>query len=96
MTTKLKLTPEIRLARTPLERRLSQRLHRTPLGACLHFEQIVDLARRGRRAADYYARMPHVISCPHCRIAYLQSLQILEAQQPRLVRWFKQLRLPWR
>ncbi len=92
----MKLASEIRQARTPLERRLAQRLHRTPLGACLPFEQIVDLARRRRRAADYYAGMTHVISCPHCRIAYLQTRQILEARQPRLVRWFKQLRLPWR
>ena len=85
---------EIRQAHTPLERRLSRRLRHAPSGACLDFEQIVELARRGRRATDYYARMAHVISCPSCRRAYLQARQIIEAQRPSLVRWFKRFRLP--
>jgi Flp pilus assembly protein CpaB len=85
---------EIRQAHTPLERRLSRRLRHAPSGACLDFEQIVEVARRRRRASDYYARMTHIISCPACRRAYLQARQIIEAQRPSLVRWFKRFRLP--
>lgn len=89
-----KTTRAIGQVHTPLERRLSRRLRHAPSGACLDFEQIVELARRGRRATDYYARMAHVISCPSCRRAYLQARQIIEAQRPSLVHWFKRFRLP--
>jgi hypothetical protein len=90
----MKSKHEVRQAHTPLERRLSRRLRHAPSGACLDFEQIVELARRGRRAPDYYARMAHIISCPACRRAYLQARQIIEAQRPSLVRWLRRLRFP--
>ena len=88
---------EGRQAHTPLERKLSRRLRHAPSGACLDFEQVVEVARRGRRATNYYARMAHIISCPVCRRSYLQARQIIEAHRPRLVRWLRRLRaFPWR
>jgi hypothetical protein len=85
---------EDRQAHTPLERKLSRRLRHAPSGVCLDFEQIVELARRGRRAPGYYAHMAHIISCPACRRSYLQARRIIEAQRPSLVRWLRRLRFP--
>lgn len=85
---------EGRQAHTPLERKLSRRLRHAPSGVCLDFEQVVELARRGRRAQGYYAHMAHIISCPACRRSYLQARRIIEAQRPSLVRWLRRLRFP--
>jgi hypothetical protein len=85
---------EIWQAHTPLERKLSRRLRHAPSGVCLDFEQVVELARRGRRAQGYYAHMAHIISCPACRRSYLQARRIIEAQRPSLVRWLRRLRFP--
>jgi hypothetical protein len=52
------------------------------------------LARRGRRSPDYYALMPHVISCPACRRAVLQARALVQAQRPSLARWLQRLALP--
>ncbi|MCX7925697.1 MAG: hypothetical protein N2554_07800 [Fimbriimonadales bacterium] len=81
---------------TPLERRLAERLRRTPIGACLGFDQLIELARRGQRAIHYRALMLHIISCPDCRRSYLQVRAIVQAQRPRLLRWLDRLLLRWR
>jgi hypothetical protein len=80
--------------RTPLERRLATRLKGAAIGECLSFEQLISLARRGRRAPEYYTLMPHVISCPACRKAVLQARALVQAQRPSLARWLQRLALP--
>mgnify|MGYP000067781463 CR=1 FL=1 len=80
--------------RMPIERRLRRRLRNAPLGECLIFEQFLELAKQGRRAAGYYEQMSHIISCPACRRAYLGLRVILQAQRPSLVRWFRRVRFP--
>jgi hypothetical protein len=81
-------------ARTPLERRLSVRLKDAPAGTCLTFEQLLELARRGRRATDYHALMLHIVSCPACRSSYLQMRAIIKAQRPSLKRWLSRFVAP--
>lgn len=71
---------------TPLERRLAARLKRAPTGACLDFDQMVALARRGRRAPHYRMFMTHIVSCPLCRRSYLQIRAVVQTQQPCLTR----------
>lgn len=81
-------------ARTPLERRLSARLRHAPRGDCLDFDQLTELARRGRRTPHYYAWMSHIVSCPACRRAYLQTRALIRAQRPRLMRFLSRLTMP--
>ena len=80
--------------RMPMERLLRRRLRNAPLGECLTFEQFLELAKRGRRAAGYYEQMTHIISCPACRRAYLELRVILQAQRPSLARWLSRLAIP--
>lgn len=80
--------------RMPIERRLRRRLRNAPLGECLIFEQFLELAKQGRRAAGYYEQMSHIISCPACRRAYLGLRVILQAQRPSLARWLSRLATP--
>jgi hypothetical protein len=84
----------ITIDRTPVERQLKQRLRYAPIGKCLTFEQFLEVAKRGRRAAGYYELMTHIISCPACRRAYLELRVILQAQRPSLVRWLSRLTTP--
>jgi hypothetical protein len=84
----------ITIAKTPVERQLKQRLRYAPIGKCLTFEQFLEVAKRGRRAAGYYELMTHIISCPACRRAYLELRVILQAQRPSLVRWLSRLTTP--
>ncbi len=84
-------TREIWHGWTPLERRLAARLRHAPAGACLEFEQFIELARRGRRTPNYHALMLHIVSCPECRRSYLQTRAIVQAQRPRLIRWLSRL-----
>jgi len=84
----------ITIDRTPVERQLKRRLRYAPLGECLTFEQFLEVAKRGRRAAGYYELMTHIISCPACRRAYLELRVILQAQRPSLVRWLSRLATP--
>jgi hypothetical protein len=85
---------QIAIDRTPVERQLKRRLRSAPLGRCLTFEQFLELAKRGRRAAGYYELMTHIISCPACRRAYLELRVILQAQRPSLARWLSRLTTP--
>lgn len=80
--------------RTPIERRLAARLRNAPIGECLSFEQVVTLARRGRRAPGYHEQMLHAISCPACRQMVLQVRALIRAQRPRWMHWLQQLSLP--
>jgi len=91
---KQKQMPQIASSRTPVERRLMQRLRHAPLGECLTFEQFLELAKHGRRTAGYYEQMTHIISCPACRRAYLELRVILQAQRPSLARWLSRLAPP--
>ena len=84
----------ITIDRTPVERQLKRRLRHAPIGKCLTFEQFLEVAKRGRRAAGYYELMTHIISCPACRRAYLELRVILQAQRPSLVRWLSRLTTP--
>jgi hypothetical protein len=84
----------ITIDRTPVERQLKRRLRYAPIGKCLTFEQFLEVAKRGRRAAGYYELMTHIISCPACRRAYLELRVILQAQRPSLVRWLSRLTTP--
>ena len=84
----------ITIDRTPVERQLKRRLRHAPIGKCLTFEQFLEMAKRGRRAAGYYELMTHIISCPACRRAYLELRVILQAQRPSLVRWLSRLTTP--
>ncbi len=79
---------------TPIERRLAARLRNAPVGECLLFEQVVTLARRGRRAPGYHEQMLHAISCPACRQMVLQARALIQAQRPSWMRWLRQLSLP--
>lgn len=85
---------QIAIDRTPVERRLMRRLRHAPLGECLTFEQFLELAKQGRRAAGYYEQMTHIVSCPACRRAYLELRVILQAQRPSLARWLSRLAIP--
>lgn len=87
-------TRRITIAKTPVERQLKQRLRYAPIGKCLTFEQFLEVAKRGRRAAGYYELMTHIISCPACRRAYLELRVILQAQRPSLARWLSRLTTP--
>ena len=80
--------------RMPMERLLRRRLRNAPLGECLTFEQFLELAKQGRRAAGYYEQMTHIVSCPACRRAYLELRVILQAQRPSLARWLSRLATP--
>jgi hypothetical protein len=80
--------------RMPMERLLRRRLRNAPLGECLTFEQFLELAKQGRRAAGYYEQMTHIVSCPACRRAYLELRVILQAQRPSLARWLSRLAIP--
>ncbi len=84
-------TREIWESWTPLERRLAARLRHAPTGPCLDFEQLTELARRGRRTPDYHALMLHIVSCPACRRSYLQTRAIVQAQRPRWWQWLQRL-----
>ncbi|MCS7208845.1 MAG: hypothetical protein NZ874_04655 [Fimbriimonadales bacterium] len=81
-------------AHTPLERRLSARLRHVPSGACLELEQLITLARRGRRAPHYHALMMHIVSCPACRRSYLQTRAIVRAQRFSWLHWLRRLSAP--
>ncbi|MCS7272615.1 MAG: hypothetical protein NZ550_00510 [Fimbriimonadales bacterium] len=87
MSTERHTQPE----RTPLERRLAARLKSAPIGECLSFEQILALARQGRRAPGYHTLMQHVITCAECRQAVLQARALVRAQRPAWARWLQQL-----
>lgn len=81
-------------ARTPLERRLSVRIKDLPIGECLTFEQILELARRRRRAVNYHALMMHIVACPDCRKSYLQMRAAMKVQRPSLVCWLSRFFTP--
>jgi hypothetical protein len=81
-------------ARTPLERRLSAQLKGVPAGLCPTFEQLLDLAQRGRRAPNYHALMVHIVSCPACRRSYLQMRTVLRARRSRFRRWLSRFFAP--
>jgi hypothetical protein len=85
---------QIAIDRTPVERQLRRRLRYAPIGKCLTFEQFLEVAKRGQRAAGYYEQMTHIISCPACRRAYLELRVILQAQRPSLARWLSRLTTP--
>ncbi|MFN7016371.1 MAG: hypothetical protein ACK4P5_04280 [Fimbriimonadales bacterium] len=73
---------------------MAARLRNAPIGECLSFEQVVTLARRGRRAPGYHEQMLHAISCPACRRMVLQARVLVRAQRPSWMRWLRQLSLP--
>lgn len=83
-----------RKSHASLEQRLAESLKRAPIGECLEFERIIELAREGRRARDYYTLMQHVITCPACRRAVLQARALIEAQRRSLARWLRWWALP--
>ncbi|MCS7208842.1 MAG: hypothetical protein NZ874_04640 [Fimbriimonadales bacterium] len=79
---------------TPLERRLATRMRAAPLGECLTFEEFLELARRGRHAKGYYQHITHLVSCPACRRAYIETRALLRLQRPSWVRWLSRVATP--
>ena len=64
------------------------------MGECLSFDEVLTLARKGRRARNYYALMRHVVSCPACRRTVLQARALVRAQRPSVARWLQRWSFP--
>lgn len=68
---------------TPIERIWAEGMQGCTHGECLEAETLLELAERGRKAADYSVRMAHVAVCPVCRET-LKMLSATELARPRM------------